>query len=393
MPPTICGEAVMTQPASVSDWRALAQRRLPRMMFDYIDGGAYAETTLRRNVEAIERLALRQRVLTDVSKLALSTELFGQALAMPLILAPVGMAGLYARRGEVQAARAAKKAGLPFCLSTVSICSVEEVHKGVGDPIWFQLYMIKDRGFMETLIERAKAAGSRVLVFTVDLPVAGVRYRDMRSGLSGVLSPLDRVKRGLDGAMHPHWLWDVFLNGRPHDFGNLASAMPNAAGTDDFAKWVASNFDPSVDWDDFAWVRERWSGPIVIKGILDAEDARRAVDVGADGIVVSNHGGRQLDGVPAAIEALPAIARAVGERTTVLMDSGVRSGLDVLKALALGAKGVLVGRAWAYALAGGGEAGVLAMLGTLRRELEVAMVLTGCTDVRKAGEHLLVRDA
>jgi L-lactate dehydrogenase (cytochrome) len=382
----------MTQPASVSDWRLKAQKRLPRIMFDYIDGGAYAETTLRRNVEAIERIALRQRILTDVSRISFETELFGQTMAMPLLLAPVGMAGLYARRGEVQAARAAQKAGLPFCLSTVSICSIEEVRAAVPEPIWFQLYMIKDRGYMTGLLERAKAAGTKVLVFTVDLPVPGARYRDVRSGLSGELTLLDQARRAANAAMHPHWLWNVMLRGQPSHFGNLVEAMPNAKGTNDFARWIGKNFDPSVNWDDFAWVRERWDGPIIIKGILDAEDARKAAFVGADGIVVSNHGGRQLDGVPAGIEALPPIARAVGDKLTVLMDGGVRSGLDVLKALALGARGVLIGRAWAYALGGGGEAGVSAMLNTLRHELQVAMMLTGCTDVRQAGEHLLVRD-
>lgn len=380
----------MTRPASVSDWRLRAHRRLPRMIFDYIDGGSYAETTLGRNVEAMERVALRQRVLTDVSKLNLSTELFGQKLAMPVILAPVGMAGLYARRGEVQAARAAEAAGLPFCLSTVSICAIEEVRPALQKPFWFQLYMIKDRGFMSALLERAKAAGSPVLVFTVDLPVPGARYRDVRSGLSGELSPLDKIRRGVDGLRHPHWLWDVMLRGQPHTFGNIASAMPKARGTNDFATWIGRNFDPSVSWRDLEWVRERWDGPIVIKGILDAEDARLAVDAGASGIVVSNHGGRQLDGVPATVEALPAIADAVGARATVLMDGGVRSGLDVLKALALGAQSVLIGRAWAYALAGGGSAGVRTMLTTLQRELEVAMMLTGCTDVNKAGKRLLV---
>lgn len=382
----------MTQPASVSDWRLKAKSRLPHMFFEYIDGGAYAETTLRRNVEAIEKIALRQRILTDVSKISFETELFGQKMAMPILLAPVGMAGLYAKRGEVQAACAAQKAGLPFCLSTVSICSIEEVRRGVPDPIWFQLYMIKDRPYMEALLERAKAAGTKVLVFTVDLPVPGSRYRDMRSGLSGELNLFDQARRAINTAMHPRWLWNVLLQGGPSSFGNLVEAMPNAKGTNDFARWIGQNFDPSVNWDDFAWVRERWDGPIIIKGILDAEDARKAVAVGADGIVVSNHGGRQLDGVPAGIEALPPIVKAVDGKLTVLMDGGVRSGLDVLKALALGAKGVLIGRAWAFALAGGGEAGVSAMLTTMRHELQVAMMLTGCTDIREAGEHLLVRD-
>ncbi|MFZ2469697.1 MAG: L-lactate dehydrogenase [Parvibaculum sedimenti] len=380
----------MTRPASVSDWRLRAQKRLPRMMFDYIDGGAYAEATLRRNVAAMEEIALRQRVLTDVSKLKLSTELFGQTLAMPVILGPVGMAGLYAHRGETQAARAAEAAGLPFCLSTVSICSLEEVRKSVAKPFWFQLYMIRDRGFMMELLNRAKEAGSPVLVFTVDLPVTGARYRDVRSGLSGELTLADKLRRGFNVLSHPRWMREVFIGGRPHTFGNIAHAMPNAKGTNDFAQWIGKNFDPSVTWRDFEWVRERWDGPIVIKGILDPEDARMAAEVGADGIVVSNHGGRQLDGVPASVDALPPIVEAVGSRLDIVMDGGVRSGLDVLKALALGAKSVAIGRAWAYALAGGGEVGVSAMLKTLKAELEVAMALTGCTDVETAGRSLLV---
>ena len=382
----------MTRPASVSDWRLRAQSRLPRMMFDYIDGGSYAESTLRRNVEDFERIALRQRILTDVSKLSLSTEVLGEKLSMPVVLAPVGMAGLYARRGEVQAARAAEKMDVPFTLSTVSICSIEEVRAARQKPFWFQLYMIKNRDYMEKLLQRAKDSGARVLVFTVDLPTPGARYRDVRSGLSGELTLADKARRAFNAACHPGWVWDVMLNGGPQTFGNIVDAMPNARGTNDFAMWIGKNFDPSVDWDDFAWIRERWDGPIIIKGILDAEDARRAADVGADGIVVSNHGGRQLDGVLSGVAALPPIVDAVGDRLTVLMDGGVRSGLDVLKATAMGAKAVFVGRAWAFALAGGGEAGVSDMLKTLRGELQVAMMLTGCTDVREAGEHMLVRD-
>ncbi len=382
----------MAQSASVADWRMRARKRLPRMMFDYIDGGAYAEITLRRNVEAMEHVALRQRVLRDVSKLQLSTRVFGEKLAMPVVLSPIGMAGLYARRGEVQAAKAAEKAGLPFCLSTVSICAIEELQAKVRTPIWFQLYMIRDRVFMADVLARAKAAKSPVLVFTVDLPVPGARYRDVRSGLSGPRSLADAMRIGFDTACDPGWVWNVGLRGQPHIFGNIAKAMPNAWGTGDFAAWIGKNFDPSVGWTDLAWVREHWDGPIVIKGILDAEDARMAADIGADGIVVSNHGGRQLDGVPATIDALPAVVEAVGGKLDVLIDGGVRSGLDVLKALALGAKSVLIGRAWAFALAGGGEAGVRSMLLTMKRELEVAMMLTGCTDVRDAGPHLLVKD-
>ncbi|HEX7775808.1 MAG TPA: L-lactate dehydrogenase, partial [Parvibaculum sp.] len=307
----------MAQPASVSDWRGRAKARLPRMMFDYIDGGAYAEITLRRNVEAMEQVALRQRVLRDVSKLHLSTELFGEKLAMPVILAPIGMAGLYERRGEVQAARAAEKAGLPFCLSTVSICAIEEMQAKVATPVWFQLYMIRDRVFMADVLARAKAAKAPVLVFTVDLPVPGARYRDVRSGLAGQRSFADMLRIGFDTVSHPAWAWNVGLRGQPHTFGNIAKAMPNARGTSDFAAWIGKNFDPSVSWSDIAWVREHWDGPIVIKGVLDAEDARLAADVGANGIVVSNHGGRQLDGVPATIDALPAVVDAVGGKVDV----------------------------------------------------------------------------
>ena len=377
------------RPASVSDYRMLARRRLPRFLFDYIDGGSYAEVTLGRNVADMEAIALRQRVLRDVSKLKLETELFGQTMAMPVVLSPIGMAGMYARRGEVQAARAAEKFGLPFTLSTVSICPLEEVAAAVTQPPWFQLYMLKDRGYMAALLERAKAIGSPVLVFTVDLPLPGARYRDVRSGLSGASSAWEKMVRAVGTASHLDWLRDVGIGGKPHTFGNVAGAMPDAQGLADFQGWVGRNFDPSITWKDLEWVRERWDGPIVIKGVLDPEDARACVEVGAQGLVVSNHGGRQLDGVLSGARALPPVVDAVGDKVTVLMDGGVRSGLDVLKALALGAKGVLIGRAWAYALAAGGQAQVEAMLGTLRGELKVAMSLTGCTDVAQADRSLL----
>ncbi len=377
-------------PASVTDFREAARRRLPRMLFDYIDGGSYAETTLAANVADLNAIALRQRVMRDVSKLTTATRLFGQDLAMPVILGPIGMAGMYARRGEVQAARAAKSFGLPFTLSTVSICGLEEVAQGAGTPPWFQLYMLKDRGYMAELLARAKAVGSPVLVFTVDLPLPGARYRDVRNGLSGSASPLRRAARALATASRVDWLRDVGVGGRPHTFGNVVAAMPDAKGLNDFQGWVGRNFDQSLTWADIAWVRERWDGPIVIKGVLDPEDAREAVRAGADGIVVSNHGGRQLDGVLSGAAALPPIVQAVGGDTTVLMDGGVRSGLDVLKGLALGARGVLLGRAWAFALASGGEAQVAKMLGVVRGELKVAMSLTGCTDLADAGPHLLV---
>ncbi len=377
------------RPASIADYRELARRRLPRFLFDYIDGGSYAEVTLARNVADLEAVALRQRVLRDVSKLKLETELFGQTLAMPVVLAPIGMAGMYARRGEVQAARAAEAFGLPFTLSTVSICGIEEVAAGVQRPPWFQLYMLRDRGYMVELIARAKAAAAPVLVFTVDLPLPGARYRDVRSGLSGSSSAFEKAVRALSTASHLDWMRDVGLGGRPHTFGNVEGAMPDAKGLADFQGWVGRNFDPTITWADLEWVRARWDGPIVIKGVLDPEDARAAAEVGAQGIVVSNHGGRQLDGVLSGARALPPIVDAVGDRLTVLMDGGVRSGLDVLKALAMGANGVLIGRAWAYALASGGQARVEAMLGVLRGELKVAMSLTGCTNVADADRSLL----
>ncbi len=378
--------------ASAADEREKARRRLPRPFFDYIDGGSYGETTLRENVSALQDLRLRQRVLRDVSQLTTQIELFGETLALPLALGPVGFAGMFARRGEAQAARAAVSRGVPFTLSTVSVCPLEEVRAAAGAPIWFQLYMIKDRAYMGELLRRAEDLGTRVLVFTVDLPVPGARYRDVRSGFSVDLPPLARIARAVDAARRPLWIRDVWLGGRPHHFGNIVAAVPEGQAGN-FAAWVQRNFDPTVTFADIAWVRERWKGAIVVKGVLDPEDAAAALEAGVDGLVVSNHGGRQLDGVLPAAQALPAIVQAVGGRTTVLMDGGVRSGLDVLKALALGAKGVLLGRAWAYALGADGQAGVEHMLDRMRAELLTAMALTGCVSAAAAGPDLLVRTA
>lgn len=363
------------------DYRELARSRLPRVLFDYIDGGSYAEATLARNVADLERIALRQRVLRDVSSIALETELFGQPMAMPVLLAPVGMGGMYARRGEVQAARAAEAAGIPFCLSTLAICGIEEVATAAQPP-WFQLYVLKDRGLMADLLARARGAGCPVLVLTVDLPRPGARYRDMRTGLFGNRSVAVKLRTAIDGLMHPRWLADVHFGGRPHSFGNIVAAMPNAKAVTDFWPWVTANFDATLTWKDTAWVRDHWPGPIVIKGILDPEDAREAAASGVEGIVVSNHGGRQLDGVLSGIAALPPIADAVGDRVTLLMDGGVRSGLDVVKALASGAKGCLVGRPWAWALGADGQRGVAHVLEIIRQEMVMALTLTGCTDVR-----------
>jgi len=375
-------------PASVADFRELARRRLPRMLFDYIDGGSYAETTLARNLADFEQVALRQRVMRDTSVLDLSITSLGQAWKLPVGLSPVGMAGMYGRRGEVQAARAAQAAGVPFCLSTVGVCSVDEVARAAAPP-WFQLYMIKDRGFVRAMLERALAAGCPALVLTVDLPAPGARRRDIRSGLSGRPDLAGRVRRAWQGATHPAWLWDVWLHGRPHLFGNVSEAIPEARGVDDFWGWIGQNFDRTVTWADLDWVRQTWDRPIVVKGVLDVDDARDAVRAGADGLVVSNHGGRQLDGVVSSIRALPRIADAVGDSLEVYLDGGVRSGLDILKALALGAKACFVGRPWAYALGAGGGAKLDRLFAMLRSELETAMVLTGCTSVRGADRRLL----
>jgi L-lactate dehydrogenase (cytochrome) len=367
--------------ASVLDYRELARRRLPHFLFEYIDGGSYAEVTLRGNVAELTQIALRQRVLRDVSAIELSTTLFGQKLALPVALAPIGLAGLAARRGEVQAARAAEAAGIPFCLSTVSACPLAGVKRGVTKPFWFQLYMIRDRGFMRDLLAAAKAAECSALMFTVDMPVPGSRYRDVRSGLAGAPGSLGDLRRFFQAVVRPGWAWDVGLNGRPHVLGNVAPVLKGNTGLEDFFAWMRANFDPTVTWKDLEWVRANWDGPLILKGILDAEDARSVADLGADGLVVSNHGGRQLDGALPTALALPPIADAVADRLTVLADGGIRSGLDVVRMLALGARGVLLGRAWAYALGGGGQAGVAHMLRLVEAEMRVAMALTGFTSV------------
>ncbi len=376
-------------PASVGDYRELARRRLPPFLFHYIDGGAYDEETLRRNVGDLRGVALRQRVLRDVSRIDLSTELFGARAAMPVALAPVGIAGINARRGEVQAARAAAAAGLPFCLSTVSLCPIAEVAQASAAPFWFQLYMVRDRDFMRALLAEAARAACPVLVFTVDLPMPGARHRDMRTGLTGAPGWRGSARRIAQMASRPGWFWDVAVQGRPIALGNVAPVVGADSGFADYLGWIAQNFDPSVTWADIAWVREHWAGKLVIKGILDAEDAKAAIAAGADGIVVSNHGGRQLDGVLSTARALPAIAEVARGHVTVLADGGVRSGLDVVRMLALGAEGVLIGRAWVYALAARGETGVAHVLELLRAEMRIAMALTGCTRLQDISADVL----
>ena len=361
--------------SSTLDFREAARRRLPRFLFDYADGGANSESTLQRNVQDLGDIALRQRVLVGGGAVDLTTTLFGQQRPLPVMLGPVGIAGMFRQRGETQAARAAKAAGIPFCLSTVSLCSLPEVVQAAGNElVWFQLYVLRDRAFMRDLLATAQDLGVKTLVFTVDMAIPGSRYRDAHSGMSGPNSSLRRVLQAL---AHPSWAWDVGLNGRPHQLGNLQPLLGKASGLKDYMGWLGANFDPSIKWKDLDWIRSSWKGPLILKGILDPEDARAAVDIGADGIVVSNHGGRQLDGVLSSTRALPAIADAVGDRTTVLVDSGVRSGLDVVRMLALGAQGVLLGRAWLYAMAARGEAGVTQLLQLISQEMRVAMTLTG----------------
>ncbi|ARB45017.1 FMN-dependent L-lactate dehydrogenase LldD [Alloalcanivorax xenomutans] len=374
--------------SSTHDYRLAAKRRLPPFLFHYIDGGAYDEHTLARNVADLRDLALRQRVLKAVGQVDLSARLFGEAVSLPVALAPVGLTGMYARRGEVQAARAAASRGVPFTLSSVSVCPIEEVQPAMTRPMWFQLYVLRDRGFMKNALERAWAAGVRTLVFTVDMPVPGARYRDRHSGMSG---PFAAWRRMLQAATHPRWAWDVGLRGRPHDLGNVSAYLGHRIHLEDYIGWLGENFDPSIGWRDLAWIREYWKGSMVLKGILDPEDAREAVRFGADGIVVSNHGGRQLDGVLSSARALPAIADAVQGDLTILADSGVRSGLDVVRLLALGADGVLLGRPFVYALAAAGEQGVAHVLDLIASEMKVAMTLTGARAVGEISRESLVR--
>lgn len=359
-----------------SDYREAARRRLPRFLFDYIDGGAVAENTMNANATELASVALRQRVLCGAGEPTLATTILDASWAMPVALGPVGATGMYARRGEVQAARAASRAGIPYTLSTVSVCSIEEVASQASGALWSQLYVLKDRGYMRNALERAWAAGMKTLVFTVDMPIPGSRYRDNRSGMSG---PHATLRQYLQACTHPRWAMNVGLAGRPLSFGNIEAYTGHKMTMDDYMGFISNNFDLSIAWHDLEWIRDSWQGKLIIKGILDADDARNAVRLGADGIVVSNHGGRQLDGAIPTARALPRVVDAVGDDLTVLADSGVRSGVDVIRLLALGAKGVLLGRAYIYALAAAGEAGVAHLLRLFAEDMKVTMTLTGAT--------------
>ena len=377
-------------PASYADYRREAERRLPTQLFHYVDGGAYAEHTLGRNVEDFEKLQLKQRVMHDVSRVDPSDSIFGYEMTIPAALAPIGLGGMMARRGEVQAKRAADAFGIPFTLSTVSICSLEEVAAVSDKPFWFQLYMLKDRGAVTHILDRAKASGVRTLIFTVDLAVLGARYRDVRNGMGGGTTVWGRLRSGtLDYLAHPRWAVDVGLKGKPHTFGNLDDLVTKASTLADFKAWIDGQLDATVTWKDIEWVRAAWDGDLIIKGILSTEDAIAAFDAGADGIVVSNHGGRQLDSVSSTIAILPRVLDAVGGRGTVIIDSGIRTGQDILKAKALGADMTLIGRPWVYANAARGEQGIRNLLSAMKGEMQVSMALTGVNTIQEVDHRIL----
>lgn len=377
-------------PASTEDYRRIAEKRLPRSLFDYIDGGACDEITLARNVSDFQHIKMKQQVMRDVSTLKHSTTLLGREWTIPVALAPVGMGGMMARRAETQAKRASDAFGIPFCLSTVSICSLEEVAEVSEVPFWFQLYMLKDRGVVKELLQRAKAVGVTTLVFTVDLAVVGTRYRDVRNGTGASVGPIGRFRNGLGSyLMHPKWLWDVGIAGKPHTFGNLTEFVPKAASPIDFQEWIGKQFDPSVTWKDIEWLRTIWDGNLVIKGVLSPEDALSASRSGADAIIVSNHGGRQLDGVSSSITVLPHVVDMVGDKVDVLMDGGVRNGQDIVKAVALGAKAVLIGRPWVYSVVAQGEIGITNLLTSFQKDMNVSMALTGVKTLEDLSQHIL----
>lgn len=368
----------MKNVTSIDDLRTIARRRVPRAFFDYADSGSYGEYTLRANRSDLEAIKLRQRVLVDVSDRSLATTILGKKIAAPLILAPIGLCGMQHGDGEILSARAANAAGIPFTLSTMSICSIEQVAEGTGKPFWFQLYVIRDRGFSKALMERAIAAKVDTLVLTVDLQVLGQRHKDIKNGMT--VPPEFRIKNVIDIATKPAWAWSV-LNAKSWTFGNISGHVPGMENVNSLAKWTQDQFDPALNWKDVEWIRKFWPGKLVIKGILDVEDAKNAVKLGADAIVVSNHGGRQLDGTSSSISMLPRVADAVGSDTQVLFDGGIRTGADIMRALALGARACLIGRSYIYGLGAGGQAGVAKAIDILQKELSVTMALTGVNKI------------
>ena len=377
-----------TPGTNIADLRAIARRRVPRAFFEYADHGSYDEATLHENRRALDRLQLRQRVMQDVDNRSLATTILGAPVSMPLAIAPTGLTGLQHGSGEILGARAAAAAGIPFCLSTMSICSIEQVRAACDTPFWFQVYVMRDRGFTRELIRRARAAQCSALMLTADLTVQGQRHREIKNGLS--VPPKITLRNLLDIASKPRWIWHV-LKAPSRSFGNLEGRIGGTDSLTTLAQWIASQFDPTLNWDDLAWIREEWPGKLIVKGILDPEDARLAVQHGVDAIVVSNHGGRQLDGAPGTIDALPAIVDAVEDRTEVLFDGGITSGQDLLKALALGARAGLIGKAFLYGLGANGQQGVAQAIELIRRELSVTMALTGQRDAARIPRDVIWR--
>ncbi len=371
----------------VEDLRVLAEKRVPRMFYDYADSGSWTETTYRENQSDFARIKLRQRVAVNMENRSLKSAMVGHELAMPVALAPVGLTGMQHADGEILAARAAGKFGVPFTLSTMSICSIEDVAENVDKPFWFQLYVMRDRDFIRRLIERAKAVECSALVLTLDLQILGQRHKDLINGLSA--PPKITLRNVLNMCTKPRWGLGM-LGTRRHTFRNVVGHVETGADMSSLSAWSASQLDPTLNWDDVKWIRDLWGGKLILKGIMDPEDAEIAARSGADAIVVSNHGGRQLDGAPSSIAALPPIVRSVGDKIEVLMDGGIRSGQDVIKALALGAKGVFIGRAFVYGLGAMGEAGVTTCLELIKKELDVTMAFCGLRDVRKVDAGILV---
>ncbi|MFV0476774.1 MAG: L-lactate dehydrogenase [Parahaliea sp.] len=375
-------------PVTSDDYRRRALWRLPRFLFDYLEGGANREQSMAANMADYEKLHIRQSVLRDVTHVDTRVHLLGEEVAFPLVLAPVGMAGLYRRRGETQGARAALKIGVPYTLSTVGICPVEEVKAATAAPFWFQLYMLRDREIVLNMLERAWNAGCTTLVFTVDLPLPGLRLRDFRNGMV-VESLAAKLSRAAQIISRPLWVYDVGVRGKPHSFGSLADRVENPENLSSYKAMVESQYDPACTWDDIRWLREQWKGKLVIKGVMEADDARASVDAGADGLVVSNHGGRQLDAVASTISKLPAVADAVGTQVDVLVDGGIRNGIDVIKALACGAHGVMIGRPWVYALSAGGQAAVEDLLILFQKEMSAAMGLMGINNIKDLNRDVI----